>query len=107
MQEEGPENFKPSGNCPSSRSLDCSMARWLDGLIAWSFYQLAKKQKLPRHLKDQLVRASSSVALNLHEGWGRRTTKDRTRFFSMALGSLREVQSIIKLGQLSHQRSAV
>lgn len=69
--------------------------------LAVELYQLAKQQHLPRHLKDQLVRASSSVALNLMEGWGRRTEKDRSHFFTIAFGSLREVQSIIKLEDLS------
>lgn len=69
--------------------------------LAVELYQVAKEQKLPRHLKDQLVRASSSIALNLNEGWGRRTEKDRMHFFTMALGSLREVQSICKLESLT------
>lgn len=30
--------------------------------------ELSKRAVIPRHLKDQLVRASSSVALNLFEG---------------------------------------
>jgi hypothetical protein len=32
--------------------------------LSIQFYQACEKLKLPRHLKDQLVRASSSVALN-------------------------------------------
>jgi hypothetical protein len=50
--------------------------------------------RLPGSLKDQWARASSSVALNLNEGWGRRTKKDRERFFQIALGSIRECQAI-------------
>lgn len=68
--------------------------------LSVELYQAAKKEKLPHYLKDQLMRASSSVALNLNEGWGRRTEKDRMKFFTIALGSLREVQSIIKLENL-------
>lgn len=68
--------------------------------LAVELYQLAKEQKLPRHLKDQLVRSSSSVALNLLEDWGRKTEKDRMHFFTMAFGSIREVQSIIMLENL-------
>src|SRR4051812_10081769 len=69
--------------------------------LAVELYQLAKQARVPRHLKDQLVRASSSVALNLMEGWGRKTEKDRMHFFTIAFGSLREVQSIIVLEELS------
>lgn len=72
--------------------------------IAVELYQLAKRAHLPRHLKDQLVRASSSAALNLMEGWGRRTHKDRQHFFTIAFGSTREVQSIIELENLEQLR---
>jgi four helix bundle protein len=37
--------------------------------------------------KDQLDRASTSVVLNLAEGNGKRSFKDRSRFFDMARGS--------------------
>ena len=65
--------------------------------LALKFYQLTRNKKLPSHLSDQFKRASSSIALNLAEGYGKRTTKDRTRFFSIALGSAREVQAITSL----------
>ena len=44
-----------------------------------------------------MVPAVFSVVLNLSEGYGRRTDKDRNRFYSIALGSLREVQSILDI----------
>ena len=53
---------------------------------------------LPRgyaFLKDQLLRASSSVALNYIEGCGRSTEKDRRNFFDMARGSAYEVHGIM------------
>lgn len=65
--------------------------------LAVELYQIAKQARIPRHLKDQLLRASSSVALNLMEGWGRKTDKDRMHFFTIAFGSVREVQSIAML----------
>lgn len=73
--------------------------------LAVELYQQAKESKIPRQLKDQLVRSSSSIALNLNEGWGRRSENDRMHFFNMALGSLREVQSIIKLEKLDELHS--
>ncbi len=70
--------------------------------IAVAFYQDCKAVPLAAYSKDQLRRASFSIALNLAEGYGRTSMKDRTRFFTIALGSLRECQSIIELEGL-HQ----
>ncbi|MBI1859802.1 MAG: four helix bundle protein, partial [Deltaproteobacteria bacterium] len=55
-----------------------------------ALYLACKKLKLPLFLKDQLLRASSSVALNVAEGSGKWTGKDQKRFYSIAYGSLRE-----------------
>jgi len=50
-----------------------------------------------RHLKDQLHRAASSVALNLAEGTGRSSAREQKRFFDIAMGSLRECQAALDL----------
>jgi hypothetical protein len=65
--------------------------------LAVEFYQASKGIKLPRHLKDQYLRACSSVALNLAEGSAKPTAKDRAKFYYIALGSHRECQTILKL----------
>ena len=44
----------------------------------------------PGEIKDQLDRASSSIALNIAEGNGKFTPKDRCRFFDIAHGSALE-----------------
>ena len=67
---------------------------------ATELYQMAKETKLPNFMKDQLLRASSSVALNLSEGNARRTLKDKRKFFNIAYASVREVQTITKLENL-------
>ena len=54
-------------------------------------------QSAPYYLKDQLVRAASSVALNLSEGSAKRSPKDRRRFYEIALGSMRECEAIVEL----------
>ena len=54
------------------------------------FYKSAQQLRLPRHLKDQMNRASSSICLNLAEGSGKKTAKDKIKFYSISLGSLRE-----------------
>ncbi len=61
------------------------------------FYRTAKTTKLPGHLKNQFLRASSSIALNLSEGSGRAGHKDRQHFYQIAFGSVRECQSILQL----------
>ena len=73
--------------------------------LALDFYQTCKPIRLPIHLKDQLMRASSSIALNLAEGSAKPTHKDRMKYYSIALGSLREIQAIISLEQVSELES--
>jgi four helix bundle protein len=57
---------------------------------------------MPIYLRDQLLRASSSIALNLAEGYGRSTRKDQLRFFHIAMGSLRESQAALDLAPNQH-----
>ena len=65
--------------------------------LAIEFYQFSKDLKLPFHLKDQLLRDCSSVAINLSEDSARPTVADRRKFYYVALGSLRECQCILRL----------
>ena len=64
---------------------------------AKTLYQLCQRLPTKGAIKDQLDRSSLSICLNVAEGSGRRTLKDQTRFYTMALGSLREVQMILDL----------
>ena len=68
---------------------------------AVKLYKNCKNIKLKAFIRDQLLRASSSVALNLSEGNARKTTKDRLRMFNIAYSSLQEVKSICELEDLS------
>ena len=70
--------------------------------IAVEFYRAAKTLPLKGELKDQLNRASLSIALNLAEARGRATVKDQKRFFNIAFGSLREVQGIMIIESLEN-----
>ena len=68
--------------------------------LAKRHYKLCKSLKLPRFLQEQLLRASSSIALNLAEGSGKRTATDQRRFYSIAFGSLRECQAILEIEEV-------
>ncbi len=63
--------------------------------VALELVTLASKTR-PRSaaLRDQLDRASSSVALNLAEGVGRASQTDQARFFAVARGSAMECVAI-------------
>lgn len=53
---------------------------------------------LPRgqaHLADQLRRAASSITLNFSEGAGKKSPRDRRRYFHSARGSANEVVAIL------------
>ncbi len=65
--------------------------------LAVLLYGECKKMCLPGYLKVQLLRAASSIPLNLAEGTGRGTKKERLRFYGIAFGSFREVQAILEL----------
>ena len=54
--------------------------------IAWLGDLLETVQR-PGDVKEQLDRASNSIALNIAEGNGKYTPKDRCRFFDTAHGS--------------------
>lgn len=67
--------------------------------VAVQVYKESRSLRLPAYLKDQLLRAASSVALNLGEGSGKDSPADRRRFYQIALGSTREVQAILDLAE--------
>jgi four helix bundle protein len=74
----------------SFRTLDLSV----------EFYEMSERSDIKGNLRDQLLRAASSIALNLSEGNAKYTVKDKRRFFQMAYGSLRECQTIFKLTKI-------
>ena len=65
--------------------------------LAVDFHHAVRAEHFPSFLKDQLLRASSSIALNLAEGSGRSTKKDQLRFYVIAIASLRESQAALDL----------
>ncbi len=65
---------------------------------AVAFYRSVTGLRLPTHLKDQLLRASASICLNLAEGAGKTAPRDQRRFYDIAMGSLRESQAVLFIG---------
>jgi four helix bundle protein len=70
--------------------------------LAQIFYRDCQRLSFKLPLKDQFERAVLSIVLNLAEGSGKLTQKDRRKFYSIALGSLREVHALIQLAGYDH-----
>ena len=77
--------------------------------VGWA-YRLCEGLKGHRNAKDQLLRASQAVPLNIAEGNGKATEGDRRRFFEIARGSALEcaaVQDVLEVcGALSAAENA-
>lgn len=64
--------------------------------MAMELHREIRLLRLPGYLKNQVLRSSLSVALNLSEGAARRTNKDKLRLYNIAYASLRETQVALK-----------
>ena len=61
--------------------------------VQW-VYQYCKKMENHRNAKEQLLRASQSIPMNIAEGNGKATDGDRRRYFEIARGSALECSAI-------------
>ena len=75
--------------------------------LAKQYYQISKNIHLPGHLKEQFLRASSSVALNLSEGNAKVSEKEKLRFYEIAHGSFRESVTILDLENIDNSEIRV
>jgi four helix bundle protein len=67
--------------------------------VRWA-YRLCERIRANRNAKDQLIRASQAIPLNIAEGNGKATDGDRRRFFEIARGSALEcgaVQDVLEV----------
>jgi four helix bundle protein len=68
---------------------------------AIEFAKVCQRLQVAWHLRDQLARSSSSVALNLAEGSAKPTVGDRYRSYRIALGSFREAETILQIASIN------
>jgi len=77
--------------------------------VGWA-YRFCESLKGHGNAKDQLLRASQAIPLNIAEGNGKATDGDRRRFFEIARGSALEcgaVQDVLQVcGALSAEDNA-
>lgn len=62
--------------------------------VAWVYKCAETLNGMHRHARDQWLRASQSIPLNIAEGNGKSTTADRRKFFEIARGSALECAAI-------------
>jgi len=90
-------NPEPAGAAPAPY-LDCER---LDCYrVAVEFQAIAARIVTNRRLgalRDQLDRASVSIVLNIAEGAGRRSLRDKAHFFTIARGSATECAAVLDL----------
>ena len=58
---------------------------------------IASNRRVSATLRDQLDRASVSIVLCIAEGAGRRTSRDKAHFFTIARGSATECAAVLDL----------
>ena len=72
------------------------------GYVAWVFVHSEKLNGVHRHARDQWLRASQSIPLNIAEGNGKTAEADRRRYFEIARGSALEcaaIQDVLVVGK--------
>ena len=72
------------------------------GYVAWVLERSERLNGVHRHARDQWLRASQSVPLNIAEGNGKTAEPDRRRYFEIARGSVLEcaaIQDVLVVGK--------
>jgi len=63
----------------------------------WAYRICRRLEGADRHARDQFLRASQSIALNIAEGCGKAPHADRARFLQIASGSARECAATLDI----------
>jgi four helix bundle protein len=77
--------------------------------VAWVYEKAINLSGIHRHARDQWLRASQSVPLNIAEGNGKTTKADRRRYFEIARGSALEcaaIQDVLMVGKVLHKQES-
>jgi four helix bundle protein len=72
------------------------------GYVAWVYEKAEELNGLHRAARDQWLRASQSIPLNIAEGNGKTADADRRRYFEIARGSALEcaaIQDVLVVGK--------
>ena len=72
------------------------------GYVAWVYEKASKLNGVHRPARDQWLRASQSIPLNIAEGNGKTAEADRRRYFEIARGSALEcaaIQDVLVVGK--------
>jgi len=72
--------------------------------IAKEFYRLVEQIEWPPHLREQALRAASSIVLNVAEGAGLPSKRQKAKHYNIAMGSLREVQAALEINSVADTR---
>jgi four helix bundle protein len=63
----------------------------------WAYSLCRSLKGMDRPTRDQLIRASQSIAMNIAEGCGKVPAAERSRFLQIASGSARECGAILDI----------
>ena len=72
------------------------------GYVAWVYAKAGCLSGVHRSARDQWLRASQSIPLNIAEGNGKTAEPDRRRYFEIARGSVLEcaaIQDVLVVGE--------
>lgn len=71
--------------------------------LSVEFYEMSERSDIKGNLRDQLLRAASSISLNLSEGNAKRTQKEKKRYYHTAYASCQECKTILRLAKIEDE----
>jgi len=77
--------------------------------VAWVYEKAATLRGIHRPARDQWLRASQSIPLNIAEGNGKTAEADRRRYFEIARGSTLEcaaIQDVLVVGKALEEQES-